>query len=668
VIREEQVVRRRVGALMLWAVLPLPFTLIILPPFYLVVGLAALFMLFRPDTPVIFSSLVKNLMGLAIIVVVVLAGGFYVGPLRPLGHLLLLLLAVRGLTVATRRDLVRCLPLLGIVWVVSVASSTHILMFVYLVLSSGVAWWLGMKLLLEKTLRESPSRASVARFPKIRHALIAGCVAFIVGLPVFLVMPRLRSPWVAGPGGVRSVSGFSSAIELARVAEIQESRDVALIVRSGDGTTIDPRWFRLRATAFDLQRTGSWLARGTSSEAPEESNGLVWLGAERDDLRGCVELDVELLRPEQFLFLPYGAVAVEAPVSLVRDTAGGVVLENRYRRSINYKVWVDVEEVRLRDAPIEIDTFVARSDPRIRDLAVEIGGEEIDSAALASRFESYLSTNFDYSLTNAARFSTDPVAWFLFEGRQGHCEFFAGSMVVLLRMLEVPARMVGGYYGGTVTDGGAQIYVRQSNAHAWVEVWLGAERGWVVFDPTPAEGVPGVLGLTGLDRIRWAWDWLQVNWDRWVVGFGLRQQMIIISEIGDFLTAIPRRVNRLHVAWALGLAVAACVVVWGGPRTWKWARLRRRRGRYPAAAELYRVARKLERNGQPVTVGATLRRIAARAQRLWPHAENELEQLVFLAENELYAGAVIGNEHRTQVRQARIELRQAVRRTETKPV
>jgi transglutaminase-like putative cysteine protease len=92
----------------------------------------------------------------------------------------------------------------------------------------------------------------------------------------------------------------------------------------------------------------------------------------------------------------------------------------------------------------------------------------------------------------------DPVADFLFTARQGHCEYFASAMVLMLRALGVPARLVNGFQTGEYSEAADVFTVRQSDAHSWVEVYF-SEQGWVQFEPTPDAGMSrydkGWLGL-----------------------------------------------------------------------------------------------------------------------------------------------------------------------------
>jgi len=148
----------------------------------------------------------------------------------------------------------------------------------------------------------------------------------------------------------------------------------------------------------------------------------------------------------------------------------------------------------------------------------------------------------------------DMVDEFLFETRRGFCEHYASAFTVLMRAADVPARVVVGYQGGELNDVGSYYVVRQSDAHAWSEVWL-AGRGWVRVDPTAAVApsrveagissalepseLPGFLRRRGLSmfdyarlRASVAWDYANVAWDRWVLGFNPERQLELLSRFG----------------------------------------------------------------------------------------------------------------------------------------
>jgi hypothetical protein len=148
----------------------------------------------------------------------------------------------------------------------------------------------------------------------------------------------------------------------------------------------------------------------------------------------------------------------------------------------------------------------------------------------------------------------NPVDEFLFETRRGYCEHYATSFVTLARAAGIPARIVTGYQGGEYNPIGNYLRVRQSDAHAWAEVWL-EQSGWVRIDPTAAvapERVERELDLGAVEsdgrlifrvddkgllsrlgsQAKWLVDSVQLNWQRWVVNFDQQRQRNLLSLFG----------------------------------------------------------------------------------------------------------------------------------------
>jgi transglutaminase-like putative cysteine protease len=142
---------------------------------------------------------------------------------------------------------------------------------------------------------------------------------------------------------------------------------------------------------------------------------------------------------------------------------------------------------------------------------------------------------FYYTLEPPA-LGNNPVDRFLFDTRQGFCEHYASAFAVMMRNAGIPSRIVLGYQGGELNPLGGYLIVRQSDAHAWTEVWLDG-RGWARIDPTAAvaperinSGIAGVLfsdigaswGLTApsllLHRLSLTWDALNARWNEWILG------------------------------------------------------------------------------------------------------------------------------------------------------
>jgi hypothetical protein len=165
---------------------------------------------------------------------------------------------------------------------------------------------------------------------------------------------------------------------------------------------------------------------------------------------------------------------------------------------------------------------------------------------------------------------------FLFVSRRGFCEHYAGSLVFLLRAAGVPARVVTGYLGGETNPLDGHIVVRQADAHAWAEVWLGPTAGWVRVDPTaaiaparverglgsalPAGELPPALArlsLPVLKTLRQTWEMLNNRWDQWVLGYGQSQQLQLLARLAPHLASLGGLTLAASLAGLLGLGLLA---------------------------------------------------------------------------------------------------------------
>lgn len=618
--------RRLTGLLLLWALLPLPFLYLLLPPFWLAGGVVGALLLLRPRLEVRLGTAAQNLLGVVILVVVLAVGGWNVGPLRPFGHLLILLASLRGLLVRDRGSFLRTLPLLFLIWVVSTTSSTHVAAVGYLAASTVLWWWAGMRVHL---LGLSPSFGA----PRLGHVAPAAFGALLLAIPVFVVMPRLTAPVVAGGRGPGSMTGFSTSVDLSGAGAIQLSRQLVAVVRAGDGGSVDPDWTPLRATVFDQIHPGTWTPRVRFRRPVAAERGPVRLTA-GEDLSDTREVRVDLLEHDRYLFLPRGTVAVDAPVPLALDPTGGVVINRRMPsdRRIEYRVWVADEPSRRLTPPDRRDLSLSVRDPRVAALAQRIAGG-LGPRQAAQAIEQRLQREYRYTLDAGGGFRRDPIGFFLLEGREGHCEYFAGAMVVLLRHLGVPARMVTGFAGGDLAPAGDELVVTRANAHAWVEVWEGAGRGWVEYDPTPVGGVPGVNSLSGWQRAAWLWEQAELGFDRFLLTFGFAEQVALLDAAAGTVRGLVLALLRPAVGWGLvGLLGAAGLLrlALSLPRL-------RHAVSGPASRTVHRLGRALAARGEELPSGATVRRIGGRARRVWPGAAAHVAELVRVAELELYA-------------------------------
>jgi transglutaminase-like putative cysteine protease len=188
--------------------------------------------------------------------------------------------------------------------------------------------------------------------------------------------------------------------------------------------------------------------------------------------------------------------------------------------------------------------------PRTRELAISLRREAANDAEfIAAVLQRFHEQEYFYTL-QPPELGRNPVDEFLFETRQGFCEHYASAFAVLMRAADIPARIVLGYQGGEMNPLGEYLIVRQSDAHAWVEVWLDG-RGWVRVDPTAAvaperieAGMSGAMldgsgagwGLSApamwMHRLQLTWDAVNAQWNEWILGYGPDNQNRLMEWLG----------------------------------------------------------------------------------------------------------------------------------------
>jgi hypothetical protein len=176
----------------------------------------------------------------------------------------------------------------------------------------------------------------------------------------------------------------------------------------------------------------------------------------------------------------------------------------------------------------------------------------------------------------------DIVDDFLFETKAGYCEYYASSFAFLMRAADIPTRVVTGYQGGVFNGPGGYWIVRNSDAHAWTEVWL-AGRGWVRVDPTAAVAPEridrGSLAAAMPEAASWyseGWglewrnrlDLVARYWRKAVIEFDAVRQRNLLQHVGLEDMSWQALGGGLLIFGALGLALGAWLSLRGlGPRT-----------------------------------------------------------------------------------------------------
>ena len=445
---------------------------------------------------------------------------------------------------------------------------------VFMTVCVGMGLAGSMILMLSAWMRREPdARLS---WSDVRGLFVRALGMFLVMLPLCLLLffaaPRFRSPFRIAQGGLGATTGFSDQLTLGDVGQIQESGRLAFRAEMRDIAPRTPYW---RGVVLSLFTGDTWTVnlagRRGGWDVPTSGGG---------NLRYSIQLEPG---GHRWLF------TLDRPVALWGTEALDLSNGTYARRSFNGARY-EAESVldpagggslTPRDEALYLQLPEGYS-PAVRRLAEEIaGGAEEDREKMEAVIARLSGGEYRWTLRSLAQ-GRNALEDFLLRLKRGNCEYFASAAGVMLRMLGVPARLVGGYRGGDYNRTGGFYSVRDLNAHVWVEAWDRSSRAWIRLDPTPTaledEADAAVLASGG----GWGefWDYLDYQWNRYFVAYGgsqqaqwvgalrslLRNPRAALPSMGGFVDAAGRGASR--AAFALGAAVLALAGGWG---VWRYA-------------------------------------------------------------------------------------------------
>ncbi len=528
--------RLLLGLLALLAPLPLPFNDVVGWPVAAVYALAVAAFLrraWRPGEERWLPPWAANVAAVAYLPVfaadlLLFSRGVLVGPVVRLG---LYALVVKLFSLRRERDKWQAVLGIFFVFLAAVATSVHLSVALFLVVFLAVALLLLSRFALFHLLIGFGRRDSAGLgVPLAAFLTSAVLVTVVLAVPLFAVLPRVRSPYIYGVGGRGlgteiTATGFSDEVSLDSIGRVRSNHDVAL--RLQYDVNGPPPEIRLKGGAFDHYDGRSWRRAAAVGDLRSGSLRLV----PGDAAVGRVEIFLQPL-DALGLPLPVETVRLEVPRRGLRvDRGGAVRLTHPVHERLRYEVAVTGRPVSGAAAPAQgLDTpslDLTGVTPRMAALARRVAGSG-PAPERARRLERYLRQNYEYSLDLVGGASERPIDDFLFVHRRGHCEYFATALVLLLRAEGIPARLVAGFLGAEKNPLGYYA-VRQSNAHAWVEAYLPPE-GWATLDPTPPAGRPGVGDAGALALARQLYDSLSFGWDRYVLTYGVEDQWEVLRR------------------------------------------------------------------------------------------------------------------------------------------
>lgn len=455
--------------------------------------------------------------------------------------------------------------------------------------------------------------------------LLPGIGLLAIALPLaalaFLLVPRLSSPLWGAPNRNEQLSGLADSMTPSGFNQLLLDESPALRV-SFDGLPPPSSQRYFRAYVMGSYDGTSWTAdrdTGGGSPAPLEAAGAIRyrISLEPTHQRVLPSLDVPLAAPADASLYRDRVVVADRPVDSLRDYSLSSAI--RYR--------LEPQPGRSQARWLQLP---AGFDPRTLALGEswrrQHGSD--DAAIVQAALALFHDGGFRYTLAPAP-LGRDAMDEFLFETHEGFCEHYASAFTMLMRAAGIPARVVTGYQGGYWNALGSYLLVRNSDAHAWSEVWL-AGRGWIRIDPTAAVRPQRIsLGADAAARDQLPWyenGWLQSvrnRWDivnRWwnlgVNGFDALRQRGLLKPFG---------ISEVETSTLALLLTACCVLAMLVGLAWVW---RKREPEDAALAALRLLERKLMRAGVTRQAGEGPRDFLRRAARALPAQHDGLIELM----------------------------------------
>lgn len=393
-----------------------------------------------------------------------------------------------------------------------------------------------------------PSLAQAARIAAGMAALGAPIM-----LVLFLLFPRLSPLWGV-PSDDRGRSGLSSTMRVGQIAELVLDDSIALRLRFEDRPPPAGQLY-FRGPVLSAFDGVEW--RPARADFPTRQALPSDLAVSGEPIR--YEVTMEPHRRPWLFLLEAATQAPEVPDVRVRMTSELQWLTDRPMGSLVR--FSAVSHTAFRHGPLAptlaLQEHVALPpgyNPRTLELAQQLRREHGSGPGATARL---VEAVLERLRTGGYLYTLEPGVYgqhtadeFWFDRRQGFCEHIASSFVILMRALDIPARIVTGYQGGELNNVDGYWTVRQRDAHAWTEVWH-AGQGWVRVDPTAAVA-PGRIGslqrlsapegaIAGAIRnlnpnisaqLRAAWEAVNNSWNQWVLNYTQGRQLDLLKNLG----------------------------------------------------------------------------------------------------------------------------------------
>jgi len=380
---------------------------------------------------------------------------------------------------------------------------------------------------------------------------------------IFLMIPRYSAGlFVSKLGKTSKLTGFSGKVNLNSIGSIKLDYSPVLRMELLNYQGGYDREFYIRGIAFDHYSKGYWKNKCERSLLfYANSNGDIYptFGGDTSWMNSIIQkFTVEAL-DTRVLFHVYPLKSLKSKFKrLTLDSSSNAYTPYPYFRGAQYEVTSGLLPVYEKPPKVfksytrfTESCFLNQSgiNDKIRKLALNIiekirnkekknyhkeprTDNRINPFLQAKAIEMYLKENYQYTLNNPSGGKYDPVSDFLFNSKAGHCEYYASAMVLMLRSINIPARLVTGFKTNEWNDIGQYYLVRQKDAHSWIEAYF-YPIGWYPFDPTPPimDEPLGLYGMTVNTTLGKYIDFIKMKWNSWVINYSFEAQKFAFQKI-----------------------------------------------------------------------------------------------------------------------------------------
>ena len=493
--------------------------------------------------------------------------------LLPAGiHFLVVLLDIKLLTLQQRRDY-RHLYAISLMAILAAAALTTDAWYVpvFLLYLLTAVWTLLLYHLTQETgettavVTPSSTAACLMTSPgRITHRFFwltngTAVLTITLTLAIFFLIPRIGAGVLQKTSGeALRTTGFSDRVDLGTIGSVKQDPQIVMRIELPDQPAVEKDRLYLRGLAYDQYNGQSWSHSGTRRRSLNlVADGTFFTrpaGSRLPDSQSIpIRQDIllETLDTAVLFAAPFAELVSGEFLTVQADAMSGLHLPFPPSSRIRYSVTSQAPRL---VADERIASILAYPDSiRSHYLQVPVGSEQV--ADLAHRvsqqattpfertlaIQQHLLENYRYSLEADTTTLSHPLEEFLFTRKTGYCEHYATAMVVMLRAVGIPARLVTGFLATEWNEYGSYFTVRQRDAHAWVEVYF-PHSGWITMDPTPT--VSAAVITTRWEPLSQLGESLRLKWDRLFVHYSAKDQLAVVHGVREGSDALRERVSR----------------------------------------------------------------------------------------------------------------------------